>query len=155
MKTPDLSKAFQDMLTNMPIDTSSMQDAFKTQTAFAEKMAKIALDAAETSSEISANWVRDTLSRMGELTSAKDQPADYAKAVTDFTSSASERAAEHMQSYAEVAKKLQMQTVDLLLTAGKDIAEEAQGAANKMAEKTQEATRAATTARKGGDSAKS
>lgn len=146
IKTPDFSKSMQDMMANLPVDTSSVKEAFKTQSALAEKMTKAALDAAERSTEISAQWAKDTLSRMGELATAKDQPADYAKAVSDYATAAAERAAEHMQAYAEVAKKLQMQTVDLMLTAGKDLAEDAQDAAQKIATKTQEATRAATTA---------
>ena len=155
MKNIDFTKSFQDMLANMPVDTSSFKEAFRTQSALAEKMAKAALEAAEASTEISAEWTKDTLSRMGELASAKDQPTDYAKAVQEFTAAATERATENMQAYAEVAKKLQMQTVDLMLTAGKDLAEDAQGAAQKLATKTQEASRATTAAaRKAAESAK-
>lgn len=154
MKTLDFTKSFQDMLANLPVDTSSVKEAFKTQSALAEKMARATLEAAEASTEVSARWTKDTLARIGELTTAKDQPADYAKAAQDFASAATERATEHMQAYAEIAKKLQMQTVDLMLTAGKDLAEDAQGAAQKLAAKTQEAARTATTAaRKAGEKA--
>ena len=148
MKTPDLNKAMQDMMSNLPVDTSSVKEAFRTQTALGEKMTRVALQAAERSTEISAQWARDTISRMGELTSAKDQPAEYAKAMSDFASAAAEVAAEHMAAYAEVAKQVQMDTVDLMMTAGKDIAEDAQGAAKKVAENvarsTEKATRQAT-----------
>ena len=134
MKTPDLNKAMQDMMQNLPVDTSSVKEAFRTQTALGEKMTRVALQAAERSTEISAQWAKDTLARMGELTTAKDQPADYAKAMSDFAAAAAEMAAEHMAAYAEVAKKVQMDTVDLMLTAGKDIAQDAQGAAQKVAQ---------------------
>ena len=126
MKTPDLNKAMQDMMQNLPVDTSSVKEAFRTQTALGEKMTRVALQAAERSTEISAAWAKDTLSRMGELTTSKDQPADYAKAMSDFASAAAELAAEHMAAYAEVAKKVQMDTVDLLLNAGKDVQADAQ-----------------------------
>ena len=66
---------------------------------------------------------------MGELAAHKDEPSDYAKAVSDFASRSAELAAEHMAAYAEVAKKVQMDTVDLMLTAGKDIAPGAQKSA--------------------------
>lgn len=155
MKTTDFTKSFQDMMANMPVDTSSLKEAFKTQSALAEKLTRLTLEAAEASTEISARWTKDTLSRMGELTAAKDQPADYAKAAQEFATLAAERASENIQAYAEVAKKLQMQTVDVMLTAGKDLAEDAQDAAQKIATKTQEATRAATTAtRKAAEGAK-
>lgn len=145
-KTPDYTKTFQDMMANMPIDTSSFQEAFKSQTALGERMAKAALSAAERSTEISSQWTKDSIARMGEMTSSKEDPADYAKAVTDFASASAEMAAEHMAAFAEVAKKLQMDTVDLMLTAGKDLAEDVQEAAEKATKDAQAAVKKATKA---------
>lgn len=129
--TPDFTKNFQDMMSKLPVDTSSASEAFKSQTVLGEKMSRVALTAAERSAEISSQWTRDAIARLGELSSAKDQPADYAKAMSDFASQAAELASQHMAAYAEVAKKLQMDTVDLMLNAGKDAASDAQ----RMAEK--------------------
>lgn len=106
----------------------------------------MALTAAERSTEISAQWAKDTIARMGELASSKEEPSDYAKAVTDFASASTEVAAEHMAAYAEVAKKVQMDTVDLMLTAGKDIASDAQKVAEKATRETQAAVKKATAA---------
>ena len=145
-KTPDFTKTLQDVLAKFPVDTSSFQDAFKAQTALGEKMAKVALAAAERSTEISSQWAKDTISRLGELTASKEEPAEYAKAVSDFTSAAAEMAAEHMAAFAEVAKKVQMDTVDLMLTAGKDLASDAQKAAEKATRETQAAVKKATAA---------
>ena len=147
-KTPDFTKPFQDILANFPIDTSSFQEAVKSQNALNEKLAKVTLTAAERSTEISAQWAKDTITRMGELTATKEEPADYAKAVTDFASAQAEVVADHMASFAEVAKKVQMDTVDLMLTAGKDIASETQKATQKAARDTQAAVKKATTAAK-------
>ena len=143
-KTPDYTKTFQDMMSNFPIDTSSIQEAFKSQTALGEKLARVALSAAERSTEISAQWTKDALARVGELSSAKEEPAEYAKAVSDFASASAELAAEHMAAFAEVAKRLQMDTVDLMLTAGKDIAADAQQAAEKASREAQAAMKKAT-----------
>lgn len=142
-KTPDFTKTFQDMMANFPVDTSSFQEAIKTQQALNEKLAKVALGAAERSTEISAQWAKDSIARMGELTASKEEPTDYAKAVTDYASASAEVAAEHMASYAEVAKKVQMDTVDLMLTAGKDAAEETQKAARNTQAAVKKATAAA------------
>ena len=128
----DFTKNMKDMMSNFPVDNSSMQDAFKTQTALNEQMARVALSAAERSTEISAQWAKDAIARMGELTAAKDDPSSYAKSFSDFASAATEMASEHMSAFAEVAKKLQMQTVDLMMTAGKDMADDAQNAAAKV-----------------------
>ena len=143
-KTPDYTKTFQDMMSNFPIDTSSIQEAFKSQTALGEKLARVALSAAERSTEISTQWTKDALARVGELSSAKEEPAEYAKAVSDFASASAELAAEHMAAFAEVAKRLQMDTVDLMLTAGKDIAADAQQAAEKASREAQAAMKKAT-----------
>ena len=145
-KTPDMTKTMQDMMANFPIDTSSMQDAMKSQSMMGEKLARVALSAAERSTEISAQWAKDTIARMGELTAVKHEPSDYAKSLSDFASAAAEMAAEHMAAYAEVAKKVQMDTVDLMLTAGKDMASDAQKVAEKAARDTQTAVKKAATA---------
>ena len=147
-KTPDFTKPFQDMMANLPVDTSSMSEAFKTQAQLSEKMTRVALQAAERSTEISAAWAKDTLARMGELTTSKDQPADYAKAMSDFASAAAELAAEHMAAYAEVAKKVQMDTVDLLMSAGKEAGADMQRMAEKTTRDVQDAARQATDATK-------
>lgn len=145
-KTPDFTKPFQDMMQNFPVDTSSMTEAFKTQSQLGEKMTRVALQAAERSTEISAAWAKDTIARMGELTSTKEEPAEYAKAVSDFATAAAEMAAEHMAAFAEVAKKVQMDTVDLMLTAGKDLAADAQKVAEKATADTQTAVKKASVA---------
>ena len=147
-KTPDFAKTFQDVMANFPVDTSSVQDAMKSQSALGEKLAKVALSAAERSTEISAQWAKDTIARMGEAAIVKSEPSDYAKAMTDFASAYAEVTSEHMAAYAEVAKKVQMDTVDLMLTAGKDIASDAQKATEKAVRDTQTAAKKATAAAK-------
>ena len=131
-KTPDFAKNFQDMMANFPIDTSSFQEAFKSQGVLGEKLARVALAAAERSTEISAQWAKDTIARVGELAVVKHEPSDYAKSLTDFASASAEVAAEHMAAFAEVAKKVQMDTVDLMLTAGKDVAADARTVAETV-----------------------
>lgn len=130
-KTPDFTKTMQDMMKAFPMDTAAMQDAFKTQAALNEKMTKVALEAAEKSTEITAKWTKDTLSKVGALSTAKEEPAEYGKAVTDFASASAEMAAENLAAFAEVAKKVQMETVELMLAAGKDFSEDATAAVKK------------------------
>lgn len=136
----DLTKMMQDMMASLPMDTSKFQDAFKAQAALGEKMAKVALDAAEKSTELSSKWAKDALAKVGTLAKTKEEPADYAKAVSDFASASAEMAAENLAAFAEIAKKVQMETVELMLAAGKDASAEV-GAAVKKA--TEEVTAAA------------
>ena len=84
---------------------------------------------------------KDTIARMGELATSKEQPADYAKAMSDFASAAAELAAEHISAYAEVAKRVQMDTVDLLMNAGNEAQGDMQRMADTAARNVKDATR--------------
>ena len=130
-KTTDFTKVMQDMMASFPVDASAFQNAFKTQAAYGEKLAAVALAAAEKSTELSAKWAKDSLAKLSETAKAKAEPADYTKAATDFATAAAEMAAENMAAFAEIAKKVQMETVELMLAAGKDISEDATAAVKK------------------------
>jgi hypothetical protein len=127
----DFTKVMQDMMASFPVDASAFQNAFKTQAAFGEKLTKVALEAAEKSTEVSAKWAKESLAKLTTAAKAKAEPAEYTKSVTDFASAAAELAAENMAAFAEIAKKVQMDTVELLLAAGKDASTEATAAVKK------------------------
>ena len=130
-QTQDFTKVFADMAAAFPVDMTAFNDMAKNSAALGEKMSKVALDAASTSTELSAKWTKETLTKMSGVTKAQAEPADYTKAVTDFASAQAESSAEHMAAFAEVAKKVQMETVELLMAAGKDIQEETSSAVKK------------------------
>ena len=147
-KTPDFTKVVQDMMASFPVDASALQNAFKTQAAVGEKLSKVALEAAEKSTEITAKWTKETIAKLGDVSKAKAEPTEYTKSVTDFASAAAEMAAENLAAFAEVAKKVQMETVELMLAAGKDFSEDATAAVKKAtAEVTTVAKKAAAAAK--------
>ena len=146
-KTQDFTAVFKDMMGSFPVDTKSMEDSFKNQTALAEKMSNVAIDAATKSTELTAKWTQDTLAKMQAMTTAKTEPADYAKAMTDFATATSESAAEHMAAFAEIAKKVQTQTMELVLAAGKDMSEDMTAAAKKATDDVTSAAKKATAAK--------
>lgn len=146
--TPDFTKYMTEMMASFPMDMSSATEAFKTQAAVAEKMSKVALDAAEKSTEISSKWTKDTIAKMTDVTSVKEEPADYTKSMTDFASAQAEMAAENMAAFAEVAKKVQMETVELMMAAGKEASEEATAAVKKATADVTTAAKKVTTAAK-------
>lgn len=147
-KTPDMQKMVQDMMASFPVDNSAFQNAFKTQAAMAEKMSKVALEAAEKSTELTSKWAKDTLAKVSGVTTAKTDPADYSKAVSDFASAASEMATENLAAFAEIAKKVQMETVELMLAAGKDMTEETTAAVKKATSDAQAAAKKVSSAAK-------
>ena len=137
MTANDMNKMWTEMLGSMPVDTSAWKDAYRTQAEMAEKMSRIVLDAAETSTDLSAQWTKDTIAKMQDIAMVRDEPADYGKAMTDFASAQAEMTAETMARFAEIAKKVQAETVETMLSVGKESADKASAygkeAADKMA----------------------
>ncbi|CUH75762.1 phasin, PhaP [Tropicibacter naphthalenivorans] len=147
-QTQDFTAMMKDMMGAFPVDTKAMEDAFKTTATMNEKLSGVALEAAEKSTELSAKWTKDTLSKMADMSKAKAEPADYAKAMTDFASAQAEVAAENMAAFAEIAKKVQMDTVELMMAAGKDISEDATAAMKKATDEMTATAKKATAAAK-------
>lgn len=130
-KTQDMTAVLKDMMGAFPVDTAAFEDAFKNTASLNEKLAGVALNAAEKSSEISSKWTKDTLSKLSDMSKAKAEPADYAKAMTDFASAQAEVAAENLAAFAEVAKKVQAESFELFMAASKDATDGAQAAVKK------------------------
>ena len=127
----DYTTILKDAMGAFPVDTKAMEDMFKSQSTLGEKLSAVALDAAQKSTDLSAKWTMDTLNKVGAMTKAKDEPADYAKAMTDFAAASAESAAEHMAAFAEIAKKMQTETLELMMNAGKTMSDDMTAAAKK------------------------
>jgi hypothetical protein len=141
----DFSAVFKDMMGSFSVDTKPMEEAFKSQSSMAEKMSAVALEAANKSTELSAKWTSDTLGKFQSVSAAKTDPADYAKSMTDFVTASSEAAAEHMAAFAEIAKKVQTSTMELMMAAGKDMSVDMTAAAKKATTDATAAVKKATT----------
>ena len=143
-KTQDFTAVMKDMMGAFPVDTAAFENTFKTQASLNEKLTGVALSAAEKSTEISSKWTKDTLAKLADMSKAKAEPADYAKAMTDFASATAEVAAENMAAFAEIAKKVQMDTVELFMAAGKDVSADASAAMKKATDDVTAAAKKAT-----------
>jgi len=146
-KAQDYTSMMKDMLGAFPVDMTAMQDVFKTQANLGEKMSSVALAAAEKSTEVSTKWTKDTLAKVANVTAAKADANDYTTAMTAFASAQAEMTAESMAAFAEIAKKVQMQTVELMMAAGKDISEEASAVVQKATADVTSAAKKATAAK--------
>ena len=129
--TPDMTTFFKDILGAYPVDTKFYQDAFDNSAAMNEKMTKVALQAVQQSADISNKWTKETLEKISTIYKAKTDPADYAKALTDFASAQAEATAENIAAFAEIAKKAQMETVELVMAEGKEATQDATDAVAK------------------------
>ena len=103
--TNDMNLMFKDYMGAFQMDTTAFETAFKNGASLNEKFAAVTLTAVSKNADIANKWTADTLTKIGEITKAKAEPADYAKAVTNFASAQAEVAAENFSAYAEVAKK--------------------------------------------------
>ncbi len=144
-KTQDFTAVMKDMMGAFPVDTAAFEKTFQTQASLNEKLTGVALTAAEKSAEISSKWTKDTLAKLADMSKAKAEPADYAKAMTDFASASAEVAAENMAAFAEIAKKVQMDTVELMMAAGKDATADATAAVKKATDDVTSAAKKAST----------
>lgn len=144
----DYTKLMQEMMGAFPVDMSMFQDAFKNTAEMNEKFARVALEAAGKSAEISAKWTRETLARLSDVSVAKAEPTDYVGAMTEFASAQAELASENLAAFAEVAKKVQSETVELMMEAGKELGAETEAAVKKATEEvTKVAKKASASAR--------
>ena len=123
--TIDMTILFKDFMSAVLFDTKVFEDAFKNTASLSEQFAGVALAAAGKNAEVSTKWTNDTLTKISEMSQAKTDPADHAKSMTDFVSVQVEVAAENIAAFAEIAKKAQLDAVDLIMSAGKGISEEA------------------------------
>ncbi len=130
-KIPEFGAVLQDAMGGYPVDIKILENAFKTQALLSEQLSGLAFTAAEKSTDISNKWTKETLAKLSEIATVKSDPADYSKAMTNFAKAQAEASSEFMAAYAEVAKTLQMKTVELFLSAGKDMTDEVTAAAKK------------------------
>ena len=135
--TTDFTRLFQDMVPAFSMDPAAFRTMFEKQAAFGEKLTKIAFDAAERSCELQSKLNREALSRLSEVTRARTEPADYTRAASEFATKSREIASDSIAAYAEIAKKAQMETVELLLGATKtmqdNVSSAVQQATNEVA----------------------
>ncbi len=144
-KTQDVNSMMKDAMSAFPVDSKAFENMFKSQSALAEKVSAVAIDAAQKSTEISHRWMQETLGKFATITTAKTEPADYAKSVGDFVQTSAQTAAEHMAAFAEIAKKAQSETVELMLAAGKTLSDDVSAAARKATTEVTSAARKAAT----------
>ncbi len=145
-KATDMAATLKEMMDAFPVDTKSMEEAYKNSLALTEKLSHAAIEAADKSSEISQKWTKDTLAKLAEMSKAKAEPADYAQAMSDYVSAQADVATENMAAFAEVAKKLQMETFDLMMAASQDFSRAAGTAYKKSSTDTGSAVKKAAAA---------
>ena len=91
MASDDDTRKKTNPLSSVPLNPAVLENLAQSQAALAEKLSSIAIEAAQRSTDLYARWAQDTLSKLPALTQAQAEPADYAKAASDFVSGSTDR----------------------------------------------------------------
>ena len=126
-KTQDFTDFFKDV--PVAFDADAVTKALKTSASFGERFSAIAIDAAEKSNDITTNTVKKSLTLLRGVTDDQDEPADYAKAMTDFATAQSDLVKAHFEALGDVAKLAQSNTTELFATTGRQVTEQTTKAA--------------------------
>jgi hypothetical protein len=101
-----------------------IDEAMKSLMDYNSKFGKIALDTVKKNTELSQTWAKESLSALDPFVKSTEKPEDFMKIATDYMSSQTQSTPKHIAEFAEVAKKAQLETIDLMMKAGKDAQEE-------------------------------
>ena len=124
----DFTKNFDNMFSKSP---SSYEEMIKNFSDYNTKFTKIAFNNIKKNVEVSQSWTKSTLNGLDTFTSSKTKPADYLKATTDYFTEQAQTTPKYLADFAEIAKKTQLDTVELFMEAGKEAKYEMSKTANK------------------------
>ena len=124
----DYTKNFEKIMSQSPFKTD---DAVKSMMDYNTKAGKIALDTVKKSTELSQVWAKESLAALDPFVKGPEKPEDFMKIASDFVNTQTQSVPKHIAEFAEVAKKAQLETIDLMMKAGKDVQEEMTNVAKK------------------------
>ncbi len=114
-------------------DPKEYQDAFKTWASMNARMASIAAEAGTRATDIASATAKEAFSNVRDLVQAREEPAAYGKAYTDFVQKQTELFTRTTQSYANETQKVSTEAAEMASKAGEDITDKvtatAEGAA--------------------------
>ena len=116
-------------------DPKGYQDVFKTWASTTERMTAIAVEAATRSTDIASDTAKETFSNLRDVTTVRDEPADYGKAYSDFVQKQMDLTMRAAQGFADVNQKAGTETTDLATKTGEEIADKVGANVNDAAEK--------------------
>ena len=124
----DYSKNFEKIMAQSPI---KVDEAMKSVMEYNTKLGKIALNTLKKNAELSQAWTKESLTSLDPFVKGSEKPEDFMKMTNDYVTSQAQSTPKHMAEFAEVAKKAQLETIDLMMKAGKDAQEELMSASKK------------------------
>ena len=120
-------------------DPKGYQDVFKTWAGTTERMTAIAVEAATRSTDIASDAAKETFSNLRDVTTVRDEAADYGKAYSDFVQKQLELTQRTAQSFVDVSQKAGTETTDLATKTGEEMADKVGANVNDAVKKTRSA----------------
>ena len=128
----EYTKNFEKFSTQNPFLSSHSLDGIL---EFNSKLSKIALETIKKNTELSQEWSKETLNSLETFTKTQKNPSDYSKVINDFVTQQTQSSPKHIAEFAEISKKAQLDTIDLYMSAGKEMNEEMTKTAKKTSNK--------------------
>ena len=129
----EYTKNFEKFSTQNPFLSSHSLDGIL---EFNSKLSKIALETIKKNTELSQEWSKEILNSLETFTKTQKNPSDYSKVINDFVTQQTQSSPKHIAEFAEIAKQAQLDTIDLYMSAGKEMNEEMTKTAKKTSNKT-------------------
>lgn len=117
----DMMKAAEDFFAAFKMDTTSFDGALKNVAEFQVKMGKIALDAAKKNTKLTNDWATDTIKQLEGMNKVQKDMSTYGTVMSEFASSQAQAMPERLSQYAEIAKAAQLEAVEVIVDASKDM----------------------------------
>ena len=113
----DYTKAFENYLSKTPFN---YDEIMKSTNENNSKFAKIAFNSAQKNLEISQAWAKETLIGLKTFSNTQPKPDDFLKASTDYITEQAQKSPKYLAEFAEIAKKTQLETIELLMSVSKE-----------------------------------
>lgn len=133
-KTLDYTKLFRDSY----FDVKSVAEVYARANEYGAKFAKINLEAAEKSVDLTNAWIKDSLGKLEVLTKPESEPAELIKTMGEVASSQLQGAPEYVAKFSDVAKSAQIAAIELATSAGAEVQSEVVSTAKKATAKASE-----------------
>ena len=140
-QTETLKSAATDM--QSLFDPRAYQNLFKTVAEMNERFTGVMVEAGQRTTEITGETTREALSNLRDFSQVREEPADYAKAYSDFLQRQMELVSRTAQSFADLSQKTGTAATEMASDAGSKIADVASENAERATDKATSAAKKA------------
>ena len=87
-------------------------------------LARVVLKATDESVAVASKWTNEAMREVSNAAAASDRPENYSETMKELAASSIEVSARHLSAFSEIARRVQAETLELVLSSGKPVAQE-------------------------------